>query len=102
MYAISWFRSTNIEEAIDKMRWHQHSHQAIFGRTPRKEGKQLSPGPHHEGEARVCVIGAEKSLEKKMGEVLSAQGKEMSDIKANIYPLEIIRLFLLLYVQYGR
>jgi TRAP-type uncharacterized transport system substrate-binding protein len=47
----------------------------------------LSPGPHHEGEARVCVIGAEKGLEKKMGEVLSAQGKEMSDIKANLAAL---------------
>jgi hypothetical protein len=35
----------------------------------------------------VCVIGAEKSLEKKMGEVLSAQGKEMSDIKANLAAL---------------
>jgi hypothetical protein len=42
--------------------------------------KQVSPGPHHEGEARVCVIGAnrvgEMSLEKKMGQVLSAQGKK--------------------------
>jgi hypothetical protein len=38
--------------------------------------KQVSPGPHHGGEVRVCVIGDEKSLEKKMGEVLSAQGKE--------------------------
>jgi hypothetical protein len=69
------------------MRWHQHSHQAIFGRIPRKEGKQLSPGPHHEGEARVCVIGAEKSLEKKMGEVLSAQGKEMSDLSMYFFLL---------------
>jgi hypothetical protein len=46
--------------------------------------KQVSPGPHHGGEARVCVIGAEKSLEKKIGEVLSAQGKEMSEIKAKL------------------
>jgi hypothetical protein len=36
------------------------------------------------GEARVCVIGAEKSLEKKIGEVLSAQEKEMSEIKAKL------------------
>ena len=49
-------RPKNIEEAIDKMRWHQHSHQAIFGRTPRTEVKQVSLGPHHGGEARVCVI----------------------------------------------
>ena len=49
--------------------------------------KQVSPGPHHGGEARVCVIGAENSLEKKMGEVLSAQGEEMSEIKANLAAL---------------
>jgi hypothetical protein len=50
--------------------------------------KQVSPGTHYGGEARVCVIGAnrvaEKSLENKMGEVLSAQGKEMSEIKSNL------------------
>ena len=53
--------------------------------------KQVSPGPHHGGEARVCVIGADRvgemSLEKKMGEVLSAQGEEMSEIKANLAAL---------------
>ena len=66
-------RPKNIEEAIDKMRWFQHNYQAIFGttlgRNPRREMKQVSPGPHYGGEARVCVIGAdrvaEKSLEKK-------------------------------------
>ena len=39
----------------------------------------------------MCAIGtdrvADKSLEKKMGEVLSAQGKEMSEIKSNIAAL---------------
>ena len=40
-------RPKNIEETIDKMRWHQHNHQAIYGRTPRREVKQVSPGPHH-------------------------------------------------------
>jgi hypothetical protein len=80
-------RPKNIEEAINKMRWHQHSHQAIFGRTPRREVKQVSQGPEHGGEARVFVIGDEKSLEKKMGEVLSAQGKEMSEIKSNLAAL---------------
>jgi hypothetical protein len=38
--------------------------------------KQVSPGPHYGVEARVCAIGTDrvidKSLEKKMGEVLSA------------------------------
>ena len=56
------------------MRWFQHNYQAIFGttlgRNPRKEVKQVSPGPYYGGEARVCVIGddrvAENSLEKKM------------------------------------
>jgi hypothetical protein len=51
------------------------------------EVKQVSPG----GEARVCTIGAdrvaEESWEKKMGEVLSAQGKEMSEIKSNLAAL---------------
>ena len=36
----------------------------------------------------MCVIGtdrvADNGLEEKMGEVLSAQGKEMSEIKSNI------------------
>jgi hypothetical protein len=81
-------RTKNIEEAIDNMRWHQHNHQAIYGRTPWREVKQVSPGSHHGGEARVCVIGAnrigEMSLVKKMGEVLSARGKEMSEIKSNL------------------
>jgi hypothetical protein len=66
--------------------WFQHNNQAIFGttlgRNPRREVKQVSSGPHYGGEARVCAIGTDrvidKSLEQKMGEVLSAQGKEMS------------------------
>ena len=86
-------RPKHIEEAIDKMRWYQHSYQAIFGRNPRMEVKQVSPVPHYGEEARVCVIGAdrvaEKSLEKKMGEVLSAQEKEMSEIKSNLAALSI-------------
>ena len=53
--------------------------------------KQVSPGPHYGGEAKVCAIGADrvadKSLEKKMGEVMSAQGKEMSEIKSNLAAL---------------
>jgi hypothetical protein len=88
-------RPKNIEEAIDKMRWFQHNYQAIFGttlgRNPRREVKQVSLGPHYGGKARVCAIGTDrvtdKSLEKKMGEVLSAQGKEMSEIKSNIAAL---------------
>jgi hypothetical protein len=42
---------------------------------------QVSPGSYNGGEARVCVIGEntgeEMSLTKEMGEVLSAQEKEM-------------------------
>jgi hypothetical protein len=42
-------------------------------------------------EARICVIGAntgeEMSLKKEMGEVLSAQGKEMGEIKSNLAAL---------------
>ena len=68
----------NIEEAIDKMQWYQHNYQAIFGRNLRRQMKQVSPGPD-----RV----AEKSLKKKMGEVLSAQRKEMSVIKSNLAAL---------------
>jgi hypothetical protein len=88
-------RPQNIEEAIDKMRWHQHSHQAIYGSPPRREVKQVSPGAYNCGldcgETRVCVIGAnrgeERSLKKEMGEVLSAQGKEMEEIKSNLAAL---------------
>jgi hypothetical protein len=40
------------------------------------------------GEARVCVIGAnrgeEMSLKKEMGEVLLTQGKQMGEIKSNL------------------
>ena len=80
---------------LDKMLVVQHNYQAIFGtilgRNPRREVKQVSPGPHDGAEARVCAIGAdrvaEKRLEKKMGEVLSAQGKEMSEIKSNLAAL---------------
>jgi hypothetical protein len=39
-------RPKNIEEAIDRMRWFQHSSQAIYGttlgRNPRREVKQVS------------------------------------------------------------
>jgi hypothetical protein len=77
------------------MRWFQHNYQAIFGttlwRNPRREVKQVSPGPHYRGEARVCAIWtdlvADKSLENKMGEILSAQRKEMSEIRSNIAAL---------------
>jgi hypothetical protein len=52
-------RPKNIEDAIDKMRWYQHNYQVIFGRNPRREVKQASPGPHYggelEGTERVCV-----------------------------------------------
>ncbi|XP_071122022.1 uncharacterized protein [Mytilus edulis] len=33
----------SIEEAVDKIRWHQHNHQAIYGRSARKEVKSVSP-----------------------------------------------------------
>ena len=73
------------------MRWFQHNNQAIFGttlgRNSRREVEQVSPGPHYGGEARVCAIGTDRVLEKRMGEVLSAQGKEMSEIKSNIAAL---------------
>jgi hypothetical protein len=76
---------------IDKMRWHQHNHQAIYGCPPRREVKQVSPGSYNGGEAKVCAIGAntgeEMSLKKEMGEVLSAQGKEMGEIKFNLAAL---------------
>jgi hypothetical protein len=53
--------------------------------------KQVSPGLHYGGEARVCAIGADrvadKSLEKKMGEVMSTQGKEMRVLKSNLAAL---------------
>ena len=102
----SIIRPKNIEEAIDKMRWYLHNYQAIFGRNPRREVKQVSPGPHYGGEARVCVIGAdrvaEKSLENKMGEVLSAQGKEMSEIKSNLAVLSTQKAAMMEEVKKNR
>ena len=84
-------RPKNIEEAIDKMWWHQHNHQAIYGHPPRREVKQVSPGSCNGGEARVYIIGTntgeEMSLKKEMGEVLSAQGKEMREINSNLVAL---------------
>ena len=84
-------RLKNIEEVIEEMRWHQHNHQATYGRPPRTEVKQVSPGSYNGGEARVCVIGAntgeEMRLKKEMGEVLLAQGKEMREIKSNLAAL---------------
>ena len=75
------------------MRWHQHYHQAIYGRPPRRKVKQVpvSPGSYNGEEARICVIGAntgeEMNLKKEMGEVLSAQGTEMGEIKSNLAAL---------------
>jgi hypothetical protein len=47
----------------------------------------------------MCAIGTDrvtdKSLERKMGEVLSAQGEEMSEIKSNIVALSSPYLLLL-------
>ena len=40
-------RPKNIEEVIDKMRWHQHYHQDLYGRPSRREVKQVSPGSHN-------------------------------------------------------
>jgi flagellar basal body rod protein FlgC len=54
-------------------------------------GHSLLKCPMAPREARVCAIGTDrvtdKSLEKILGEVLSAQGKEMSEIKSNIAAL---------------
>ena len=55
--------------------------------------KQASPRDYNRGEAKVCVIGAntgeEMSLKKEIGEVLSAQGKEMGEIKFNLAALSV-------------
>ena len=70
----------NIEEAIDKMRWHQHNHQAMYGCPPRREVKQVSSGSYNGGEARVCVMGAntgeEMSLKKEMGRCCRHRGRK--------------------------
>jgi len=39
------------------------------------------------GEAMVCVIVANRGEEKEMGEVLSAQGKQMGEIKSSLATL---------------
>ena len=57
-------RPSTMDDAIGKMRWHQHNHQAIYGSPPRKEMKQVSSGPYNGGlgggEAKVCVVGANR------------------------------------------
>jgi hypothetical protein len=58
---------------------------------------QVSPGAYNGrldgGEVIVCVIGAnrgeEMSLKKEMGEVLSAQGKEVGKIKSSLAALSV-------------
>lgn len=36
-------RPSSMEEAVDKMRWFHYNHQAIFGRTPKREVKCVQP-----------------------------------------------------------
>jgi hypothetical protein len=55
-----------------------HSLLKSLGRNPRREVKQVSPGPHCEGGAMVCAIGTDWVTDKNLGEVLSAQGKDSS------------------------
>ena len=70
------------------MRWHQHNHQAIYGRPPRREVKQVSPGSYNGGEAsHRSEHGRGDESEERDGEVLSAQGKEMGEIKFNLAAL---------------
>ena len=69
-------RPKHIEEAIDKMRWYQHSYQAICGRNPRMEVKQVSPVPHYGGEARVCAIGADRVAEKSLEKYCRHRGRK--------------------------
>ena len=84
-----------MDEAIAKMRWHQHNHQAIYGRPLCKEVKPVSPrayrGRSDEGEAKVCAVeankGEEMSLRKEMKGGLSPQGKEVGEIKSNLASL---------------
>ena len=38
--AASNIRPRSIEEAVDKIRWYQHNHQAIYGRSSRREVRQ--------------------------------------------------------------
>jgi hypothetical protein len=77
------------------MRWHQHNHQAIYGRPPRTEVKQVSPGSYNGGEARVCVIGAntgeEMRLKKEMGEVLWTWAVSGSSLNPNRFSIFSIR-----------
>jgi hypothetical protein len=53
--------------------------------------KQVYPVAYNGGEARVCVIGAnrveEMRLKKEMKEVLWAQKKEIGEIKSNLAAL---------------
>ncbi|CAC5385322.1 unnamed protein product [Mytilus coruscus] len=47
--------SKNIEEAVDKIRWHQHNDQAIYGCAARKEVKSVSPDTRGKGVENYTV-----------------------------------------------
>jgi hypothetical protein len=68
--------------------------------------KQVSSGSYISGEARVCVIGAnrveEMSLKREMGEVLSAQGKDMGEIKSNLAALSVQMVVMMEDVKKNR
>ena len=79
-------RPSTMDDAIDQMRWHQHNHQAIYGRPPHKEVKQVPSGPFNgrvdSGESKVCVVGANR------GEEISLR-REVGEIKSNLTALSV-------------
>ncbi|XP_052098908.1 uncharacterized protein LOC127733629, partial [Mytilus californianus] len=51
----------SIEEAVDKIRWHQHNHQAIYGRAARKEVKSVSPDTRGKGGDNYTICSTTRS-----------------------------------------
>ena len=85
-------RPKNIEEAIDEMRWHQHNHQAIYGRPPRTEVKQVSPGSYNgeerDGEIKSNLAALSAQMAVMMEEVKkrgkgSAKGEKQVSFQEN-------------------
>ncbi|MES9883358.1 MAG: helix-hairpin-helix domain-containing protein [Sedimenticola sp.] len=78
-------RPKTIEEAIDRIRWFQHTNQAIYGRQSRREIKYISSDSEVENSpVRVRVATqAKASMESRMTIVES----QLSDINKNVEKL---------------
>lgn len=68
-------RPQSIEEAMDKIRWFQHTNQAIYGRSSRREIKYVSSDIEEDAPVRVRVTTQTKpNLETRINNLESQMG----------------------------